>query len=263
MPLAWLAFSIIYLLFALSIEPRRMPADREGWDPGSNAIPVGIGYVMVAVSAYLVVTDRRKPAKAAPAAEETVGKGAGGRKDTGHRESAAQPPATAQSPPVGEVPDVKALILLTIATTVLYIMVFRVAGFVVSTTVLMLTLTYFYLRQRVRLAYLGEYLRSLGGALVTNVLLYSLGRWIIRWTQYFGRTWGVELLRNRLFTALLALAAWAVIVAPIYLVIRRRRLWTDSTGTRAALAACITTLGLYLVFQQIFRVALPGGFIAW
>lgn len=242
MPLAWLAFSIIYLLFALSIEPRRMPADREGWDPGSNAIPVGIGYVMVAASAYLVITDRRKPVK----------KAASGKKES-----------VADALPTTEAPDVKALILLTIGTTVFYILLFRVAGFVISTTVLMLTLTYFYLRQRVRVAHLGEYLRSLGGALLTNVLLYSLGRWIIRWTQYFGRTWGVELLRNRLFTALLALAAWALIVAPIYIVIRRRKLWTDSSGTRAALAACITTLGLYLVFQQIFRVSLPGGFIAW
>ena len=256
MPLAWLAFSIIYLLFALSIEPRRMPADREGWDPGSNAIPVGIGYVMVAVSAYLVITDRRKPAKAVSAGETRVAK-------EGAASEGVAKEGAAGAVPAAEVPDVKALILLTIGTTVLYIMVFRVAGFVISTTVLMLTLTYFYLRQRVRLAYLGEYLRSLGGALITNVLLYSLGRWIIRWTQYFGRTWGVELLRNRLFTAVLALAAWAVIVVPIYLVIRHRKLWTDSSGTRAALAACITTLGLYLVFQQIFRVALPGGFIAW
>ena len=235
MPLAWLVFSIIYLLFAMSIEPRRMPADREGWDPGSNAIPIGIGYIMVAVSAYLVISDRN-PAVARP-----------------------RRPAPSAAPAA----DVPALIAVTVAATVAYIAAFRGAGFVIATTVLMMTLTYFYTLQRVRLSDVPNYVGWLLPSLVTTIGLYSLGRWIIRWTQYFGRTLGIEILRNRLFTAVLALAAWAVVTGPLYAVARRHGLWKSTPGSRAAIVTCITTLGLYLVFQQIFRVSLPGGFIAW
>ena len=239
MPLAWLAFSIIYLFFAMSIEPRRMPADREGWDPGSNAVPIAIGYVMVAVSTYLIITDRKRP--------------------SAERRTAS--PADTED--IVQTADVRSLILLTIVTTVAYILVFRGAGFVIATTILMLTLTYFYTLQQVRLSDVPEYVRSMTATLLINVLLYSLGRWIIRWTQYFGRTWEVDLLRNRLFTALLAVTAWALVCVPIYLMVRRRNLWRSGPGSRAAVVTCVTTLGLYLVFQQIFRVALPGGFIAW
>ena len=63
----------------------------------------------------------------------------------------------------------------------------------------------------------------------------------------------------------MALAAWLILMLPVLIVMRRRRrkLQPSSVAARAAVAACFTTLGFYLVFQQIFRVALPGGIVAW
>ncbi|MFP4430694.1 MAG: tripartite tricarboxylate transporter TctB family protein [Spirochaetaceae bacterium] len=246
MPLAWLAFSIIYLLFAFSIEARKMPQDREGWDPGSNALPIGIGYLMVALSGYLLVTDRKGP-----------------RNKPDHGEPNKEPrvdPGTLPDEPA----DVRALIILTLITTLLYILTFRMLGFVVSTTFLLHTLTYFYLKKLVRPSDFGEYGLSLAIVAFINVLFYSLGRWIIRWMQYFGRIHEIGVLQNRLVTALLAATAWSIVAAPIILVMnrRRKRLHSSSVGDRAAVAACFSTLGLYLVFQQIFRVALPGGIVA-
>lgn len=244
MPLAWLVFSLWYLIFALSIEARRMPADREGWDPGSNAVPVGLGIIMVAVSLYLVFTDRGqarvgRPAPAAADAGETP------RRDNGNARA------------------LRRLTTLTLIVTTAYILMFRWAGFVLSTTILMVTLTFFFSRGDMHRSDLGRYGTTLGATALATVALYSLGRWIIRWTQYYGRTLDIELFRNRLFTALLALAAWALIIAPAMAIARRHGIRFNQPGTRAAVVSAVTTLGLYLVFQQIFRVALPGGWVAW
>ena len=246
MPLAWLVFSLWYLIFALSIEARRMPADREGWDPGSNAVPVGLGIIMVVVSLYLVFSDRgtlraEHPAAAAPGtAPETVA-----------RENSAHAGA------------LRRMTTLTLIVTIAYILIFRWAGFVLSTTILMVTLTFFYSRGDIRRSDLARYGATLGATALTTVALYSLGRWIIRWTQFYGRTLDIALFRNRLFTALLALVAWTLVVAPAMAIARRRGVRFNRPGTRAAVVSAITTLGLYLVFQQIFRVALPGGWVAW
>ncbi len=246
MPLAWLVFSLWYLIFAFSIEARRMPADREGWDPGSNAVPVGLGIIMVVVSLYLVLSDRGTLRTNQPAAEV-----AGPATPVSSRETDGNDRA------------LRRLTVLTLVVTAIYILIFRWSGFVLSTTALMVTLTFFFSRGDTHLADLPRFGMTLGATALVTVALYSLGRWIIRWTQYYGRTLDIELFRNRLFTALLALAAWALVVAPAMAIARRRGVRFNRPGTRAAVVSAVTTLGLYLVFQQIFRVALPGGWVAW
>lgn len=237
MPLVWLAFSIAYIIFSLSIDPRKMPADREGWDPGSNAMPLGVGYVMAAMSGYLVITDRKRPQ--ADTSETDVPHAA----DDGR--------------------DVKRLVLATIIIALIYITTFRFLGFVITSTFLVMSLTYLYIKQHVSFSDIGEYLGFLVVSLLANAILYSFGRWLMRWMQYYGRTLEIAPLQNRMVVGLIALAAWSLLIAPVYLLIRRTGSWKQSAGSRAALTASLTTLGFYLVFQQVFRVALPPGLLAW
>ena len=57
---AFLIFSILYIIFGFSIEQRRMIGDRQGWDPGSRAIPIGTGFIMLIVSMYIILLAKEK-----------------------------------------------------------------------------------------------------------------------------------------------------------------------------------------------------------
>jgi hypothetical protein len=261
MPLVWLAFSILYLLFALSIEPRRMPADREGWDPGAAAMPIGIGVVMTAVSLYLVVTDR--------APRRSRGEGS---EQSSAEQSGLEPtaPAKAKDSAVSATPAgldaptaaIGILAALTTGSAFAYIVFFRILGFVAATALLLVTLSYFYSRRRIVPGDLPEFLAAAVASVTASGALFLAGRWAIRWAAYFGRTGQVELLSNRLVTAVLAIAIWGVVLVPLHRCAGRRVSSLHPGAYRSTVVAVLTTLGFWLVFQHIFRVALPAGVLS-
>ncbi len=254
MPLAWLVFSIAYLLFSLTIEERRMPGG--DWDPGSAALPTGVAVVMIACSAYLVL-------------KENV---------VGARDSKKRRAVNGESSP-GETRGrlfgaTERLIIMTVLLLSAYVLSFRTVGFVITTTVMLLMLTYFYSLGDVRWEPAFKFAKPLGLTTVFTVLVFHLGVTALRWTRYFGRIWELDLLRSRPVSALIGLVLWAVLLLPMFLYIRpklrRRREAASEAGaladaaqhralSRAMILSVITTLALYLVFQQLFRVALPMG----
>ena len=121
-PLVFLVVSLLYLAFSFSLEQYRMIGDERGWDPGSRALPIAMGFLMLGVSIYLIAVETAKEQK-----EHAV-------------------PAGARS-----------LILLMIVLSVLYILVFRALGFILSTAVLLFTLIHFNRQENVRLEYLPRF----------------------------------------------------------------------------------------------------------
>ena len=263
MSLAWLVFSVAYLLFTFTIEERRMPGGV--WDPGSTALPAAVAALMVGCSLYLIAKDlresvRKGPERGRPRETDRAAPGEDGRGEGSLPPDRRRLTATAR------------LIAVTVIILVSYVLSFRAVGYVIATTVMMFALTYFYELGDVRASLIPRLVRVGFATAVSTAAVFYIGVIALRWTRYFGRVWEIALLRNRAFSALLGLVLWAALLWPIFAFLtnrystRRRpepRSAEDgrqhAAAARAFVVAVSTTLLLYLVFQQLFRVSLPAG----
>jgi putative tricarboxylic transport membrane protein len=228
-PLVFLVVSLLYLAFSFSLEQYRMIGDERGWDPGSRALPIAMGFLMLGLSTYLIFKETTKEQ-----AERSV-------------------PAGARN-----------LILLTIVLSVLYILVFRALGFILSTAILLFTLIYFNYQENVRLELLPRFAAGLISSAAFVLLVYTAGRFITRSLFYLGRARGYELFTSKVFSAFLVLLFVAVLFAVLLISFRKT---VNKPEIRsmfiAGLIAAGVTEGLYLVFKQIFLVSLARGIVFW
>jgi len=228
-PLVFLAVSLLYLAFSFSLQQYRMIGDERGWDPGSRALPIAMGFLMLGLSIYLILRETSKEK-----GEQTV------------------PPAA------------RKLILLTIVLSVLYILAFRFLGFILSTAILLFTLIYFNYHENVRLKLLPVFSGGLVSSTAFVLLIYTAGRFITRSLFYLGRARGCELFTSKVFSAFVVLLFVAILFAVLLISFRKS---VSNTKTRsmliAGLVAAGVTEGLYLVFKQIFLVNLARGIIFW
>jgi hypothetical protein len=228
-PLVFLAVSLLYLAFSFSLEQHRMIGDERGWDPGSRALPIAMGFLMLGLSIYLIL-------------RETAGK---------QEEQAV-------------VPAARKLILLTIVLSVLYILSFRALGFILSTAVLLFTLIYFNYQESIRLKLLPVYFLGLISSTAFVLLIYTAGRFITRSFFYLGRARGCELFTSKVFSAFVVLL-FAAVLFTVLLVFFRKIVNKEKIRSMlvAGLMAAGVTEGLYLVFKQIFLVNLARGVVFW
>ncbi|MFB0508489.1 MAG: tripartite tricarboxylate transporter TctB family protein [Thermodesulfobacteriota bacterium] len=228
-PRVFILISIFYLIFAFSLEERRMIGDERGWDPGSRALPIGTGVIMLATSIYLTL--REKPAAESP---EKLDEGSA------------------------------RLILLTIALTVFYILLFRTTGFILSTNALLFTLIYFNYRKGMEWHMVPGF--GLGFVLSSGfvLLIYSLGRFITRSLVLYGKRSDLELFSGKLFTSGVTVVILALIfLATLFISGKITRSAEGKYIRISALTAPAVTEILYLVFKQIFLVRLAKGLITW
>lgn len=228
-PLVFLVVSLLYLAFSFSLEQRRMIGDERGWDPGSRALPIAMGFLMLGLSTYLIFRETAKEQE-----EQAVPSGA------------------------------RKLILLTILLSVLYILAFRFLGFILSTAILLYTLIYFNYHQDVRADLVPRFTAGLVVTAAFVLLIYTAGRFITRGLFYLGRAGGFELLTSKVFSAFLA-ALLAAIVFVLLLVAFRKTVNRPQIRSLiiSGLMAAGVTEGLYLVFKQIFLVSLASGIVFW
>lgn len=238
-PLVFLFFSLFYLVFAFSMEQRRMIGDQQGWDPGSRAIPLGTGFIMLGFSIYLTFSSRREKEEEKSPDRET-----------------------------------RNLVILSILLPVLYIVVFRYIGFILLTSVMLFTLVFFYYRKGIFFRDLGRYLLGLILTILLTLTVYTAGRFVTRFMIRYGKRVSSKLLAGRMFTSLVVLIILAAILLLVSLLYKR--LWRERAGRRnsrqeeigskvfisVVTASAITEI-LYLVFRQIFWVSLARGIIFW
>ena len=229
-PILFVGVAIFYLIFGFSLEQRRMIADEKGWDPGSKAMPIGIGILMLGLSIYLTL----KEVKSEDTEEKPLDPG-----------------------------SVK-LIGLTITMAVLYILGFRYVGFVLSTQMLLFTLVYFNGKGDIAWNMMPNFLI---GASVCNgfvLIIYSTGRYMIRSLFLLGKQSGLEILTSRLFITGTTFIALAGLMFVLWIVLNRTLKSEHSRNLITPLfIATGTTEFLYLIFKQIFWVSLTQGFIDW
>jgi hypothetical protein len=228
-PLIFFVVSLLYLAFSFSLEQYRMIGDERGWDPGSRALPIAMGFLMSGLSIYLILRETAKEQE-----EQAIPSGA------------------------------RKLILLTIVLSILYILAFRVLGFILSTAVLLFTLIYFNYHEDVRLKLLPRFFLGLISSTAFVLLIYTAGRFITRSIFYLGRARGYELFTSKVFSAFVVLLFAAALFAVLLVFLRKT---VNKTETRsliiAGLMAAGVTEGLYLVFKQIFLVNLARGIVFW
>ena len=206
-----------------------MIGDDRGWDPGSRALPISLGFLMLGLSLYLSYWESR-----------------------GSRDS-----STVHKGPLK-------LILLTISLCVLYILCFRAVGFVLATCILLFTLIYFNYEQDVRWERIPRFLAGLVCSVLLTLSVYSAGRVIIRSLFFFGRNSGLVFLSSRLFSSAVVLIFMVVLYLALKFFLGRTMRNPD---TRTLMISGLTATGLtellYLIFKQIFFISLTQGLIIW
>ena len=229
-PLVLLIASLMYLAFAVNIEPFNMIGDQSGWDPGTRAIPIGLGVLMIVLSSYLFAKELRKPEEQAEESD----------------------------------PALRRVLVATVIVCGAYVLLFRVVGFVLLTSGMLFLLTYFNSRQDVRVSEMPAAVAGLGLTWVLAVALYSVGRYVSRILFLYGRHLDIAFLRESTFLAAVSLVSTAGISLSVLFGTRRRVSSPRGQEIRRCLliAAAITQF-LYLVFRQVFSVELVRGWVFW
>jgi len=228
-PIVFIFFSLLYIILSFSIEQRKMIGDETGWDPGSRAMPIGIGFLMLGVSIYLFFKERKS-------GEEEI-----------TLDSAS-----------------KKLIILTIMLSILYILFFRFVGFILSTNILLFTLIYFYYKRDIRWNMIQNF--SIGLFLSVGLMIpfYSIGRFTTRFLFLIGRNSNIEIFSGRLFITGVAFLVLLCIFFTILLLFRKV---IKDENFRIPLLSGFISIGvtqfIYIVFKQIFWVSLAKGLIFW
>lgn len=228
-PIVFIFFSLLYIIFSFSIEQRKMIGDEMGWDPGSRAIPVGIGFLMLGVSIYLLFKERKSK-------EEEI----------------SIDPAS------------KKLIIITITLSILYILFFRFVGFILSTNILIFTLIYFYYKKDIKWSMLKIFSIGLLISTGTMILFYSIGRLATHFLFLMERKLNLEIFSGRFFITGGTFLILLLIFLALLLLFRKA---LKNESFRIPLISGLTTIGItefiYIVFKQIFWVSLAKGLIFW
>jgi len=228
-PIVFIFFSLLYIILSFSIEQRKMIGDEMGWDPGSRAMPLGIGFLMLGVSIYLFFKERKS-------GEEEI-----------TLDSAS-----------------KKLIIFTIMLSILYILFFRFVGFILSTNVLLFALIYFYHKRDIKWNMIQNFSIGLFLSVGLMILFYSIGRFTTRFFFLIGRNSNIEIFSGRLFITGVTFLVLLFIFFTILLLFRKV---IKNENFRIPLLSGFIAIGvtefIYIIFKQIFWVSLAKGLIFW
>ncbi len=228
-PIVFIFFSLLYIILSFSIEQRKMIGDEMGWDPGSRAMPIGIGFLMLGVSIYLFFKERKS-------GEEEITLDFASKK----------------------------LIIITIMLSILYILFFRFVGFVLSTNILLFALIYFYYKRDIRWNMIQNFSIGLFLSVGLMILFYSIGRFTTRFLFLIGRNSNIEIFSGRLFITGVTFLVLLLIFFTMLLLFKKI---IKNKNFRIPLLSGFIAVGvtefIYIIFKQIFWVSLAKGLIFW
>jgi hypothetical protein len=207
-----------------------MIGDERGWDPGSRAMPISTGFLLLGLSIYLALKEGISI------------------KD----EEKSLDPRSVK------------LISLTITLAIFYILCFRYVGFILSTNILLFTLIYFNYKQDITWRMLPKFLFGIIVSSGFILLLYSLGRYITRFLFLLGKRSNIHILTNRLFFTGITFILLTIIFLLTLFIFKSifKKEHSIILFTSVYIATGMTEF-LYLVFKQIFWVSLAKGVIYW
>lgn len=229
-PIVFIMIALLYIIFSFTVEERKMIGDVKGWDPGSRAMPIGIGLIMLAASIYLSRKERSTPDR-----------------DKKPHDS-----------------GIRKLIILTILLCIFFILFFRFLGFIISTHIFLFSLIFLYYKRDIRWSLIPEF--SIGLLICTGgmITFYSIGRFISRYLFLLGRKSEILVLKSKLATAGVPLVILLVLFTVLLIILKKPiKRWKYRVNLIAGFSAVAITEFLFIVFKQIFLVSLVRGLIFW
>jgi|GEM_PF-1325950 len=246
----------ILISYSLTLEQRRMIGDEGGHDPGSRALPLGSGLVMLFAGLYDLGKQIRSPKK------------------QDHRKSSRTE---------------RGLFWGTLVGSILYLFLLERVGFLILTTLFLFLLFFFYSKEAEKgkeavktgkAGQSGEAGKHLEAekdipllphtpagvaigvlACVLVALCYLAGRIVSRELFYWGRSMGSPVLASRTVSVLVFLLMSGSIYLGALLIGRRIAFFKVRSMEWSVALSVGTALALFIVFRMIFRVALPLGIL--
>lgn len=234
-PLAFMSMSLLYFFYVVSLGSSKMIGDELGGDPGGMILPLVLSIFMFLASTYLMITDTKR--------------------------------GVDQGPAFG--PDERRLFILTFLMAIAYVLAMRMVGFVLSTSLLSFTLTFFYLRGSVRKGDTKAWALGLLVSTAFLLALYSIGRVVTRFLLIGGRVGTVpSWMGSNGFVIGAVLLLVTILYLPVAIVGGKKvKSLPPKSILRdvfvSLLVSVATTELLYLFFRQLFLVELVRGLVAW
>lgn len=230
-----MVLSALYFIYVISLGSSTMIGDEVGGDPGGMVLPLFLAIFMFLASAALFATDKKDPS----------------------------------SPQAGMTSSQKRLFVLTAAVSVLYVVLARPLGYILTSLWLLYVLAFYYMQDDVVLKDLKAFLIGFVSSTVAMLALYSIGRRITRSLLLAARKGSVPSLLGSP-SAVAGITLVVVTVLFLALLFLSRKLLAkrgESGAVRSAyvsgLVAIATTEFIYLIFRQLFLVELVRGIITW
>ncbi|MDY0303770.1 MAG: tripartite tricarboxylate transporter TctB family protein [Sphaerochaeta sp.] len=235
LPLVSMVLSALYFIYVISLGSSTMIGDEVGGDPGGMVLPLFLAIFMFLVSAALFATDRKDP-------------------------SSSQGGMTSSQ---------KRLFALTAVVSLLYVVLARPLGYILTTLWLLYILTFYYIQGDVVLKDLKVSLIGFVSSTVVMLALYSIGRKITRSLLLAARKGSIPSLLGSpsAVAGITLVVVTALFVALLFLSRKLLAKWGKSGSVHSAhisaLVAIATTEFIYLIFRQLFLVELVRGIITW
>lgn len=222
--------AVVCILYSFSLEQRRMIGDEAGHDPGSRAMPLTAGVLMLTAGLYEVFK----------------------------RSAERKPPKEAEDKPASFL----GLFLLTLGCSIGYIVLLEAVGFVLLTSIFLYLLFSAYSRiQDEESRAITAYIPGLLLTIIVTTAVYAVGRYLSRQLFYWGRSIGSAAASSRTATILLFTLSSGLLYAGLF---AAAAMWSKRRPGRKGIIMSVflsagTTLFLYIVFRMVFRVNFPAG----
>ncbi|HPZ15366.1 MAG TPA: tripartite tricarboxylate transporter TctB family protein [Sphaerochaeta sp.] len=235
LPLVSMVLSALYFIYVISLGSSTMIGDEVGGDPGGMVLPLFLAIFMFIASAVLFATDRKDP-------------------------SSSQGGMTSSQ---------KRLFALTAVVSVLYVVLARPLGYILTTLWLLYILTFSYMQGDVVLKDLKVSLIGFVSSTAFMLALYSIGRKLTRSLLLAARKGSIPSLFGSpsAVAGITLVVVTALFLALLFLSRKLLAQWGKSGSVHSAhisaLVAIATTEFIYLIFRQLFLVELVRGIITW
>lgn len=231
-PIAFMILSLFYFIFVVSLESSKMIGDEISGDPGSMLLPLLLSIGMFILSTYLFFKEK-------PVQEESLTK------------------------------DEQKLFTFTIILCVLYILLYRLIGFIVTSTILLFLLTYTYSIGKISRKNIASTLYGLLFTLLAMLIMYTIGRQITGYLFGLGRSTGIVWISTTFTVFMVTISILTLLFLGLKKLVSLllAKKMQNNPQIRTIYICSLVTIAtvelLFLVFRQLFLVNLSHGFINW
>ncbi len=158
-------------------------------------------------------------------------------------------------------PLMSPLVVSNIVAAFIFILSFRFLGYIIASGLFVCTLICLNQRQFDRTLSFWGAVRANATTLIGLLILYSIGRGIVKLCFSIARNYGQPAFREPIYQAALVLIMTLLAFLLFRSLTRRFNMLTDQRTT--VLTSIGIVYGIYILFRQIFLVQLPNGLLFW